>query len=79
MEETYMRQFTYHGILAHRSEHEGFIRDFTEFKGKWKDQNARNEITSFLELQMARRFSAWLVEHIAKVDKELGAFLADKL
>ncbi len=74
-----MRRHGYREVFAHETEHASFARDLVDFKRRWKELYKQGEPTSFLELQMERRFSGWLREHICKMDKELGAFLADKL
>lgn len=75
MEEDAMRRTGYPAVLAHRAEHEGFVQDLEAYKKRWKDLTARGEITSFLELEMQRRFSSWLADHIGRTDKIMGAFL----
>jgi hemerythrin len=79
MEEKYMRRYSYPGILTHRAEHEGFARDLFEYKRKWMELISRNEFTSFLELEMERRFTAWLTDHIGKTDRKMAAFLLQKM
>ena len=78
MEENYMRKYGYHGIMAHRTEHEGFVKDLNEYKAKWKELNREGEITSFLEIEMERRFSQWLADHIGRTDKAMGEFILKK-
>jgi hemerythrin len=79
LEEKYMRRYNYPGILAHRAEHEGFARDLFEYKKKWRELSSRNEFTSFLEIEMERRFTAWLTDHIGKTDKKMAAFLIERM
>lgn len=78
LEEGYMRRTGYHGIMEHRTEHEGFLRDLGEYTRKWKDLNAKGELTSFLEIEMQRRFSFWLADHIGRTDKAMGEFILKK-
>lgn len=78
-EENYMRRYGYPGILDHRAEHESFARDFSEFKKRWKELNVAGEITSFLELEMERRFTSWLTDHIGSTDKQMAAYLLERM
>jgi hemerythrin len=78
-EEDLMRRHNYHGILEQTKEHEAFRKDFSDFTEKLLTMENQGEFTAFLGIEFERRLSGWLVDHIGKVDKKLGVFLADKL
>ncbi len=79
MEEKYMGKYSYGAYLVHKAEHEAFIKDFADFKKKLEGLELRGGITSFLTIDVQRRLVDWLLNHIAKIDKALGAFLATEL
>jgi hemerythrin-like metal-binding protein len=78
-EEALMRRHHYHGILEQTKEHEAFRRDFSDFKKKLMALESQGEVTALLAIEFERRLSGWLVDHIGKVDKKLGTFLADTI
>jgi hemerythrin len=79
VEERYMRQYDYPGILEHIKEHERFKEDFEGFKTRLAELEAAGEFTSFLEIEMERKLSAWFGEHITTIDKKLGVYLAERM
>lgn len=75
-EEKYMRLHNYPGILLHEKEHASFSRRYEQLKKKTLDLEARSEITSFIAIEVQHDLEDWLTDHILKVDRKLGEFLA---
>ena len=73
-EEKHMSRHGYPDFPAHKKLHEAFKEDFSRFKASL---DARG-VTSSLVIQVNRRVSDWLVDHIGKVDRAFGEFLAAK-
>lgn len=78
-EEAYMRRFNYPGLNVHEEEHKDFVKVLSEYRRKFQELDPRAEITQFLSMEIARKLSDWLADHIKSVDKNMGAFLAGKL
>lgn len=74
MEEIYMRRLSYPGYSFHKGEHVSFINEFYDLR----DELDAGGATPALADRMGRFFGDWLVNHIGKVDKALGAFLREK-
>ena len=74
LEEIYMRRHSYPGFPAHKGEHVSFIRDFYDLR----DELDANGLTAAFADRMGRFCGGWLVNHVGKVDKALGAFLREK-
>ncbi len=74
LEEIYMRRFSYPAFPSHKGEHVAFINDFYDLR----DEYDNNGHTPELADKMGRYMGDWLVNHIGKVDKALGAFLREK-
>jgi len=55
--------------------HTQFIKDF----GVLKDSLKMDGVTPSLVIKMNKLLIDWLLNHIKKMDKELGAFIKDKL
>lgn len=77
-EEALMRRHHYHGILEQSKEHDAFREYFSDFNKKLITMESQGEVTALLTIEFERRLSGWLVDHIGKVDKKLGIFLAEK-
>lgn len=75
MEETLMKRKKYRDYVAHRQEHLNFLTMFFEMKQRYEELEAEGAILSFLAVEIDRKLAEWLVEHIGKVDKQLGEFL----
>jgi hemerythrin len=75
----YMRRFDYPGINEHETEHQKFIKALADFKKELQTLESRGEITSFLGIEIERKLSGWLADHIGNIDKKMGAFLAERL
>ena len=74
LEEIYMRRLSYPGFPSHKGEHVTFINDFYDLRDEYDDNGATPELAD----KMGRYMGDWLINHIGKVDKALGAFLRDK-
>jgi hemerythrin len=75
-EERYMRELNYCYFEPHKTEHENFIRDFGAIKEKLQKLEHDGGITAFVAIEAQRKLVDWLVNHIGKSDKVLGAYLA---
>ena len=76
-EEKYMQKYNYPNIFTHRREHEKFVQEIVAFRKELKTLDSGNEITSFLEINVERRLTDWLTDHVGTMDKKLGAYLAE--
>ena len=74
MEEVYMRRLSYPEFPFHKGEHVSFISDFYDLRDEFDANGATPEIAD----RMGRFIGDWLVNHIGKVDKALGAFLRER-
>ena len=74
LEELYMRRFSYPGFPSHKGEHVAFINDFYDLRDEYDAGGATPELAD----KIGRYMGDWLVNHIGKVDKALGAFLQEK-
>ena len=75
----YMLRYNYPGILLHKAEHETFLKDFNALKEKLTSLQAQGDITTFLGVDIVRKLNEWFTNHIATVDKKMGAFLAERM
>ncbi len=73
-EERAMRDAAYPGYADHRKLHAAFLADFEALKGRFQKEGASVAVT----LDVQRRVVGWLVHHIRKDDKALGAFLQQR-
>ncbi len=79
-EEKYMQQFGYPGYQAHKIQHEKFIENFNELKKELpKLEGGKNPGSYDLSIETNQVVVDWILDHIAKVDKQLGEFLKDKV
>lgn len=79
-EEKYMQQFGYPGYQAHKTQHEKFIENFNELKKELpKLEGGKNPGSYDLSVETNQVVVDWILDHIAKVDKQLGEFLKDKV
>jgi hemerythrin len=74
-EEALMAKHHYPDTAAHKAEHVAFVADFVKLRGDLESQGP----TAMLVIETQRRVVDWLLNHIGKVDRKLGGFLADKL
>lgn len=71
-EERLMRKYNYYdGYLPHKTDHTQFVKDFAAFKKEFETNGA----TSRLVLQIQYWLYNWLMIHIGREDKKLGAFM----
>lgn len=71
LEERYMKRNFYPAYPSHKAEHTGFIARFYDLR----ERLDHDGVTLDLAVQMAEWLGGWLVEHIGRQDKALGAFL----
>lgn len=74
-EEKLMVKHVYPDMKTHKAQHAAFIQDFKALKSEFDAQGASSHIT----MQVQRRVCDWLIGHIGKTDKALGAFLKTKM
>jgi hemerythrin len=72
LEESWMRDAHFPGYVRHKAEHDRFIGDLMLLA---REAEAR-ETTAFAALRVNGWLAAWLTEHVAVTDAELGRFLA---
>ena len=79
-EERYMRQFNYPGYAAHKAQHEKFIANFNELKKELpKLEDGKKPGSYDLSVATNQVVVDWILDHIARVDKQLGEFLKGKV
>lgn len=71
MEEMYMKRYSYPDYPQHKMEHTAFIGDFYDLRQELDNDG----VTPDLTVRLANRVGDWLVNHIGRMDKALGAFL----
>ncbi len=74
-EEEHMIKHKYPNYDSHKAEHMGFLKSFMFLKKMSKEGG----VTSMIILAIQHQVVDWLVKHIKSVDKEMAAFLRDKL
>ncbi len=74
-EEGFMEKFGYPGFKAHKQKHEEFISNFNELKAVIEKEG----VGVYSTIKTNNLLSDWWVEHIKKVDMDLGAFLSIKI
>ena len=74
MEEMYMKRYSYSGYPEHKIEHTAFIGDFYDLRQELDNDGVTPELT----VRLAETLGDWLVNHIGRMDKALGAFLKDR-
>jgi hemerythrin len=70
-EEKLQIKYAYPHYSEHKAEHSRFILDFAVLKKEFTEQGA----TSTTVIAIQRRVGDWLVNHIHKVDVQLGEYL----
>jgi hemerythrin len=70
-EERLQKRFDYPGYLAHREQHNRFVRQVDELERQVGSEGA----TIGLVIQTNRTMTEWLIEHISKVDREFAEFV----
>lgn len=71
LEELYMKRNFYPAYPSHKAEHTAFIADFYDLREELDHRGATPDLAS----RLAEWLGRWLVEHIGRQDKALGAFL----
>jgi hemerythrin-like metal-binding protein len=74
LEEIYMRRLSYPEYPAHKGAHVAFINDFYDLRDEYDDKGSTPELAD----KLGRYMGDWLVNHIGRVDKALGAFLLSR-
>ncbi|MEI7474207.1 MAG: bacteriohemerythrin [bacterium] len=74
-EEALQQKYNYPKYTEHKAKHEAFIAQFVDVKNKIEAEGINIKYI----IQVNQIIATWLVTHVSKVDKELGAFLKDKL
>jgi hemerythrin-like metal-binding protein len=79
-EEGLMKKYGYPDYPGHRAQHEYFIREFAELKKELEKLEGGKKRGSYdLSVETNRIVVDWILDHIAKVDKRLGAYLKTKM
>ncbi len=73
-EERLMQQQAYPDFPAHKRIHDEFMRDLARLKGDLEKQGPSAAVI----VQLNRRVGDWLIDHIGRTDRALGAFLTKK-
>lgn len=73
-EEKLQKQYGYPAYEGHKEQHEQFIKDFLTLKDKIEKEGT----TGLIIVQLNKVLVDWLINHIRKSDKALGAFLKEK-
>ncbi|HTT72328.1 MAG TPA: bacteriohemerythrin [Anaeromyxobacteraceae bacterium] len=74
-EERLMQQHGYPDFPAHKLAHATFVKDFERLRGDL----ARTGPSPAAAVALNQRVCAWLIDHIGRTDRALGAFLATKM
>lgn len=67
-EEDIMQRNKFSGYLSHKAMHDEFIKEFVKIKGRFENEGATLELVS----NTTKFLTNWLIEHISKIDKQLG-------
>ena len=70
-EEEYMQRYNYQGYSTHKAQHSGFIKDFTDLKKQLLEEGPAFHII----IRTKNLLVDWILNHIRKIDKTMGAFL----
>ncbi len=71
-EEKHMTNFNYPGYLAHKSEHEKFVKQVLDFKKDFDSGKAA------MTLEVMNFLKNWLLNHISGTDKKYGPFFNER-
>ena len=75
MEEMYMKRHSYTGYPEHKIEHTNFIGNFYDLRQELDN----NGVTPELTVRLVETLGEWLVNHIGRMDRALGAFLKGRM
>ncbi|MCX7914361.1 MAG: bacteriohemerythrin [Thermodesulfovibrionales bacterium] len=79
-EERYMLRFKYPKYDFHRGQHEYFKRELSTLKPELlKLEGGKNPGSYELSVSVNQLVVDWILEHVSKVDKDLGKFLKTKV
>lgn len=70
-EEELMQSVDYPGYLPHKALHDRFISDFAGLRNELENESSSYNRSAFTNKMVVD----WILEHIKKVDMELGAFI----
>jgi hemerythrin-like metal-binding protein len=70
-EEQLMQQYNYVNYLVHKAQHTHFIQRVAQLENDYNRRGGR----LYLTLQIQEEVVDWLINHIAKLDKQLASFL----
>lgn len=71
-EETLMRQHAYAGMAEHVAEHQAFVAELRTFRETFRTSGA----STSLVVGVNKRLCGWLVDHVGRMDRQLGGFLS---
>ncbi|TDA70564.1 MAG: bacteriohemerythrin [Clostridia bacterium] len=74
-EERFMARYAYPEAAAHKQQHAEFVKNF----GELKSQFAADGPSLQFVMRVNRVVVDWLINHISKVDKALGAYLKTRM
>jgi hemerythrin len=73
-EEKAMKDAKYPDFARHKQLHAAFLAEFVMLRKRYETEGASTALT----LEVQRKVVDWLLHHIKREDKALGAFLKDK-
>ena len=73
-EEEFMLRYSYPAYPSHKAQHAKFISEFSELKRRLRSGRA-----STVVVPANRLLVDWWINHISRVDRELGAFLRSRM
>ncbi len=73
-EERHMARSQYPEVSSHKAQHVQFTNEFSTIKKKFEAEGPTSQLTILIQRQVCD----WLINHIGKTDKALGAFLRAK-
>ena len=79
-EEKFMRRFDYPDYRAHRQQHDQFWENLQQIKKQLpKIEGGKKPGSYDISVETNQLVVDWILEHIARIDKKLGAYLKDKV
>lgn len=72
LEEKYMTQTVYPGLLAHKKEHSDFVKKVSDFQKSYNDGSA------FISIDLLNFLREWITHHILDTDQKYSPYLKDK-
>lgn len=73
-EEKLQRQYNYPDYILHKRQHDEFVKDFLVLK----EDIDKNGVSYFTIVKLNKALVDWLINHIRKSDKAIGAYLKEK-